>query len=338
VIVDLERYVKEEKAYWEEFEGMLNRMTNDPDRPQSLDEIRRFHYLYQRTASTLSQLQGSSHEPDLIRYLESLVARAFGEVHEIRTRADRFTPLKWFFQTFPQVFRRQRRMFMFALLVSVVGALFGAAIIALDPGSKEVLMPFGHLLGDPSDRVAKEESQLPVHLDENKGRFSSYLMTHNTKVSIFCMALGITWGVGTLILLFYNGVILGAIFFDYIQAGQTEFLLGWLLPHGVIEIPAILIAGQAGLLLAGTLINRQSGLPFGLRLREKAFELTTLIGGVAVLLVWAGVVEAFISQYHQPVLPYSLKIAFGLLELAALIVFLSRSGLKAELQQQAMES
>ena len=57
-------------------------------------------------------------------------------------------------------------------------------------------------------------------------------------------------------MLFYNGVILGAVTVDYIRAGETKFLLGWLMPHGVIEIPAILIAGQAGLLLAFALIGR----------------------------------------------------------------------------------
>ena len=80
-------------------------------------------------------------------------------------------------------------------------------------------------------------------------------MTHNTEVSIFTLALGMTWGVGTIIMLFYNGVILGAVAVDYIRAGETKFLLGWLMPHGVVEIPAILIAGQAGLLLASALIG-----------------------------------------------------------------------------------
>jgi hypothetical protein len=48
--------------------------------------------------------------------------------------------------------------------------------------------------------------------------------------------------------------------------------------------------------------------------------------GAAAMLVWAGVVEAFVSQYHQPVLPYGLKIAFGILEMAALTIFLARVG------------
>ena len=47
-------------------------------------------------------------------------------------------------------------------------------------------------------------------------------MTHNTKVSILTLALGLTWGVGTLIMLFYNGVILGAVALDYVLAGEER--------------------------------------------------------------------------------------------------------------------
>jgi hypothetical protein len=42
------------------------------------------------------------------------------------------------------------------------------------------------------------------------------------------------------------------------------------------------------------------------------------------MLIWAGIIEAFFSQYHEPVLPYAVKIAFGLIELALLWVFLLR--------------
>jgi hypothetical protein len=51
-----------------------------------------------------------------------------------------------------------------------------------------------------------------------------------------------------------------------------------------------------------------------------------LIFGVGLLLVWAGFVEAFLSQYHEPIIPYSLKISLGLLELVLLCLFLAKSG------------
>jgi uncharacterized membrane protein SpoIIM required for sporulation len=129
-----------------------------------------------------------------------------------------------------------------------------------------------------------------------------------------------------MIVLFYNGIILGAVSFDYIAAGETKFLAGWLLPHGAVEIPAILIAGQAGLLLAGALIGRASKASITTRLRQVTPDLVTLIGGVGLLLVWAGLVEAFLSQYHEPIIPYGLKIGFGVVELALLTCFLARSG------------
>jgi uncharacterized membrane protein SpoIIM required for sporulation len=151
-------------------------------------------------------------------------------------------------------------------------------------------------------------------------------MTHNIRISILTMAMGMSWGVGTVVLLFYNGVILGAVAADYVHAGQVKFLLGWLLPHGVVEIPAILIAGQAGLVLAFALVGWGNRSPLRARLRIISGDVVTLIFGVGLLLVWAGIVEAFLSQYHEPVLPYSVKITFGLVELVLLVMFLARSG------------
>ena len=155
-------------------------------------------------------------------------------------------------------------------------------------------------------------------------------MTHNTRVTLTAMALGMTWGVGTLVVMFFNGVGLGAVAVDYISAGQTTFLLGWLLPHGSVEIPAILVGGQAGFVLAGALLGRRSSLPLSSRLRKAAPDVVTLCFGAGLLLVWAGFVEAFLSQYHEPVVPYQAKIALGLLETVGLWWFLFRSGLKRE--------
>ena len=98
------------------------------------------------------------------------------------------------------------------------------------------------------------------------------------------------------------------------------------MPHGVIEIPAILLAGQGGLMLGKALIGWGDRNPLRLRMRAIGPDLMTLIGGVAVMLVWAGIVESFLSQHHKPVLPYAIKIAFGALELAALVWFLGFCG------------
>jgi uncharacterized membrane protein SpoIIM required for sporulation len=174
--------------------------------------------------------------------------------------------------------------------------------------------------------VKEEESAKTDRLQNVKSTFSAELMTHNIRVSLFTLALGLTWGIGSVLTIFYNGVILGAVAADYIQAGYLQFLLGWLLPHGVVEIPAILVAGQAGFVLAGAMIGWGDHRTRQERLRLVSTDVLNLAGTAAVMLVWAGIIEAFLSQYHQPLVPYNLKIGFGVIELALLVFFFTRAG------------
>ena len=140
-------------------------------------------------------------------------------------------------------------------------------------------------------------------------------------MTLLALALGVTWGLGTMLLVFSNGVMLGAIVVDYMQAGETTFLVGWLLPHGIVEIPAILVGAQAGFVLARAIVGRDDGRPLGSRLRAVADDVATLAAGAALMLVWAGLIESYLSQYHEPAIPYWLKIAFGTLEGGLLVLY-----------------
>jgi uncharacterized membrane protein SpoIIM required for sporulation len=254
------------------------------------------------------------------------VARGYAEIHGARAESGRFKPWVWLSRTLPQTWRRHARTFWLATALMTAGAAFGGAAIAFDPAAKPALMPFEHLRGDPAERVAAEERGEYRSLENHKASFSGVLMTHNTQVTLSAMAFGMTWGFGTMVLMFYNGVTLGAVAVDYIRAGQTPFLLGWLLPHGVIEIPAMLMGGQAGFVLAAAMLGRGRREAFAARMRAAAPDVVTLCFGAALMLVWAGLVESFLSQYHEPVLPYAVKILFGVVELGALAWFLARAG------------
>jgi uncharacterized membrane protein SpoIIM required for sporulation len=326
MIIDLTRFLAEERKHWTQLEETLDRVDRNPDQRMKLDELLKFHELYERASADLAKIETFSSEPEIRRYLERLVARAYSEIHETREKLERLNPWRWFVETFPRTFRRHLGSFWLSVAITLAGCVFGGVAIRIDPEAKQVIMPFQGLKEDPSDRVRREESAKEDKLAGHKSTFAAQLMTHNTQVAVFTMALGITWGAGTTISLFYNGVILGAVAVDYIYAGQSQFLMGWLLPHGAIEIPAILLGGQAGFLLASALIGWGSRKTRRQRLREVAPDLTTIIFGAGVLLVWAGIVESFLSQYHQPVIPYALKIAFGVTELVALTLFLARSG------------
>jgi len=324
MIIDVPRFVAAERDNWKELEEILERIEADPTRRMNISELQRFHFLYQKTSADLARLTTFAFEPQICRYLESLVARAYGEIHETRERRQGGGLVSVFWQNFPATFQKNIAAFWLAVTVMLVGVLFGGVALHIDPDSKPILLPYSHLQGSPTERVAREEHAKKNRISGEQSSFSAFLMTHNIRVSILTLSAGITAGIGTVLFLFYNGVILGAVVVDYVTDGQTKFLLGWLLPHGVIEIPAILIAGQAGLLLGGAIVGWKDGAPLRQRLRNIAPDLTALVFGLAVMLVWAGLVEGFLSQWHEPVMPYALKIVFGLVEFIILVLFLSK--------------
>lgn len=332
MIIDVKKFVGEERQYWSELESILEGLERDPMKKLDLSQVKRFHYLYQRASADLARIKTFSFERNIPQYLEMLVGKAYGEIHGDRDNAYRFSFSRWFFKTFPQTFRKYRHAFLLSLLIMFCGMLLGGIAVTIDPDAKKILMPFPHLIGNPSERVALEEEQAlsGSRLNGSVTTFSSFLMTHNTRISILVLALGMTWGIGTVVLLFSNGVMLGAVILDYIMAGESWFLMGWLLPHGVVEIPAILLAGQAGLVLANALIGWGRPVSLRDRLRKISADIVTLIFGVALMLVWAGLIEAFFSQIHEPIIPYGMKAGFGIAELAVLIVYLVRSGTKPD--------
>jgi len=332
MIIDLPRFVAAERPSWNELEQLLDRLEANSMQTLTLEEARHFHRLYQKVSADLARIATFASEPDLRRYLESLTGRAYAEIHETRERGSAFVFTRWLTSHFPTVFRRHFAAFLLSIGVTFAGVVFGGLAVAFDPEAKEAVLPamFADHLNDPAKRVAEEERGEKKGVGGVHASFAGMLMVNNIKVSIFTLALGMGYGIGTIIVLFYNGVLLGVIAIDYILAGQTIFLLGWLMPHGVIEIPAILLAGQAGLVLGEALIGWGDRRPAGVRLRLISADMMTLIGGVAVMLVWAGLIESFLSQYHQPVVPYWAKITFGTVEFIGLVLFLGFCGRKTE--------
>jgi hypothetical protein len=153
MIIDLQKFIAEERPFWSELEAVLVKLEKRPELRLSLSRLERFHYLYQRTSGDLAKIKTFSAEPNTRVYLESLVARTFGEIHGSPEKPHRLAPLHWFFSTFPQTFRKHLRAFWICLAAMLVGGAFGGFVIVVDPAAKEVLLPFSHLLGDPSERM-----------------------------------------------------------------------------------------------------------------------------------------------------------------------------------------
>jgi len=329
LLLDLDRFIAKERPYWAELAALLGLHAEDPGRRPPLEEAERLHYLYQRASSDLVKLQTFAGEVETTRYLEDLVARAYACLHRSGGDSTPFRPWHWLTSTFPNTFRRHWRAFALSCAAFWIGAGFGASALAIDPTLKQEFIPpqFSHLNEKPSRRVEREERQ---EFDSFKGRhtFSALLMTHNTRVTLLVMVCGFFFGVFTLVLLFYNGILIGVVMSDYISDGQGLFLAAWLLSHGSFELPAVFLGGQAGLVIARTVFGWGTNLKLRQRFARVRGDLLTLVGGAALLLVWAGIVESFLSQYHSPAF-YPWKIGLGSVQLLALVLYLTLCGRKS---------
>src|SRR5689334_21120713 len=84
MIIDLRRFITAERAYWDELQKVLAKLESEPERRLPLSEIQRLHYLYERCSADLARLDTFATDPGLRAMLESLVGRAYSEIHETR--------------------------------------------------------------------------------------------------------------------------------------------------------------------------------------------------------------------------------------------------------------
>jgi uncharacterized membrane protein SpoIIM required for sporulation len=137
---------------------------------------------------------------------------------------------------------------------------------------------------------------------------ASSIFTNNIRVTFLAFAGGLTLGLGTLALLAYNGVLLGTLAGITLQSGNFAVFLRYVVPHGVLELSCISVAGAAGLRLASAVIEPGT-LSRGVSLRAAARPAVALAVGTAPWLVLAGLTEGFVTPRG---LPLSAALAVGL--------------------------
>jgi uncharacterized membrane protein SpoIIM required for sporulation len=320
---DVNRFVEERGAAWSRLEHLLSQIEQSGLATLDLAGAREFGRLYRAVSSDLLRARTKLVNAAVVDYINDLVARAYAVQHGTTQVARGRRLYEFFALEFPRTFRREWRVVALATLVFALGAAVGAAFVAVDRHALGVLIPDDHQAFTPTERVGRDEGETVS--GDAAAAFSGWLFTHNIEVSFLVFALGLTFGLGTVALLFSNGVPLGALAMQYHQDGQALFFWAWILPHGVTELTEVCIAGGAGLILARGLWlpGRRAR---GHALAEEARVAAGLVLGGMPLLVLSGVIEGTISQMHAPIVPYAAKLAFAAAVAAAVFAFLTRAG------------
>jgi uncharacterized membrane protein SpoIIM required for sporulation len=307
--MDLSTFLQERRPAWRRLEELLERAEGSGLACLNEDEVVEFGNLYRRTASDLNQAQTFVSGDTTVRFLNDLVARAYLLIYG-KTKIDLRGMVMFLVWGWPAVFRRYLPHFLLSGALFAFGTAFGflacypwtrdQAALEAAHNAQAFLGPAGMSTIQP-----REEGENDPTEDVSSGQFnafSSFLFTHNATVTLFAFALGITFGVGTVWFMFENGLmlgVLGAVFLEAEQAhpGHGYFLsfVTGIVPHGVLEIPACLIGGAAGLLLAQAIIRAR---PWSRReeLARLGKEAFLLVSGAIPLLVVAGLLEAGVAR------------------------------------------
>jgi uncharacterized membrane protein SpoIIM required for sporulation len=321
---DVNRFVRERGSDWGQLESSVVRIERDGLGTLTLSEARTFARLYRLVSSDLLRAQTAMVNAVVLDYLNDIVARSYAIMHA-SSRPRQHKLRSFFLSEFPRRFRREWPVIALSALVLFAGAAVGAISVSRDPYALGALIPDDHQGFTPSERVSREEHVAGSVRSDSAAAFSGWLFTHNIEVSFLVFALGLTFGVGTIGLLFFNGVPLGALAAQYYQDGQSLFFWAWILPHGVTELTVVSIAGGAGLIIARGLWM-PGRLARATAVAQEAKTAAGLLLGGMPLLVLAGVVEGTVSQMHAPALPYFVKLWFAAFLALAVFGFLLRAG------------
>ncbi len=293
---------RERASSWRELESLVSRCEKSGPRSLSARELARLPMLYRAALSSLSVARGISLDRALQSYLESLTARAYFVVYRPKERAMKAF-VEFFWYTFPQAVRHYKRPLQLAMAIFVAGALTGYLMTLHDDANFYTFVN-ARLAGDrgPSSSVEslKETLYSEESRDGNLATFAAYLFNNNATIGLLAFALGGLAGIPVFLLLFNNGLMLGAFAAIHAEKGLSVDLWGWLLPHGVTEILAIVLCGAGGLGIArGILFPKDLGRVDALKVEGRSAGAIAL--GSIALFVLAGLLEGFFRQMVQDI-------------------------------------
>jgi uncharacterized membrane protein SpoIIM required for sporulation/uncharacterized RDD family membrane protein YckC len=288
------RFVARKRERWEEFQRLAERAARGGLDRFASHELPDFAARYREVAADLARARTYRADDATLAHLERLVAAG----HNALYRDERSTWRSlWrvLARECPAAVLRARAYVLVGFLAFLAPAAAGFSLMRERPELASELLPEEMLerAAAGTERKAAGRKYFDIAA-EYRPLLASGIITNNVRVAIACFAGGIFIGVGSLVLLGFNGLSIGATAGHFANVGLLDYLLEFIVGHGLLELFAIWVAGAAGFLLGRTVVA-----PGQLR-RGDALVLAgrtavRMIGAAAVLLVVAGTIEGFVS-------------------------------------------
>lgn len=286
----LESFVAERAPSWQVLQDGLKRARGRPAR-LGAEQALALGRGYRAAVADLALARRRFPGDPVVERLERLVLEARQAVYG--TRAPQGSLTGFFLRGYWRLVLGRPGVLAVAAL-----AMFGPALLATlwamhDPGAAIGLVP------SQFRAAAHPHVYTLTYGATTQAVFASSIFTNNIEVTFLAFAGGLLFGAGTLVVLAYNGLTLGAIAGLTLQSGNFSVFARYVAPHGILELSCITVAGAAGLRLAWAMIDAGT-LSRGESLRRQAREAVMLVLGTAPWLVVAGLTEGFVTPHGLP--------------------------------------
>ncbi len=314
LIVDVDRFIARNQTSW----NRLQELTRRSRRSMTPDEVEELVQLYQRTSAQLSYARTERADPALIARLTRLVAAALGMLYATRSRsAAGFA--RFFTTSFPAAVWHNRRFVVVAALLLFVPAIVMGAWLAT---SDEAL----NASGPDAVREAYVQDDFEAYYrSAPAGQFAAEVTVNNIQVSILAFAAGALLCIPTAYILAANGAQVGLAAGMFAAAGEQPKFYGLILPHGALELSAVIVAGGAGLAIGWAIIapgDRRRGEA----LADEGRRAAAIVVGLVLAFILAGTIEAFVTP---STLPTPARVGIGLLAAGASWTYVVTLGRRA---------
>jgi len=289
-------FLSRNKPEWEELARLVAR-ARKRTKSMSPEDLARLDVLYRRTTVHLAQVATRTDDASLLAYLNDLTAAAHSVIYLPPRGRVLAGATGFFIDGFSRAVVRTWRYH-----AAAAALVFAGALIAYFAASSDVLAAYAlsmpgdmRMPGSTSEQLRKVLASGRDAGGAFKFFFASFLFSHNLRVGIFAMGLGVLAGVPTVFLMIYNGMILGAFAAMHHGAGIYAEFWAWILPHAVTELSAVILCGGVGLLLGRAVLN-PGELTRTEALSRAGAEAARICMGVAVMLVLAALIESYLRQ------------------------------------------
>jgi uncharacterized membrane protein SpoIIM required for sporulation len=297
-------FILQNKEKWKEFEEVLKSPNKDPERITDL---------FIETTDDLSYSRTYYPNRSVRVYLNGISQLVYQAIYKNRS-GEKNIFKKFWLEDLPIAMWHSRKSLFWSFMLFAAGLTVGIISSMHYPAFANIILGDSYI--EMTEANIANGDPMAVYKDEEPFRMFFRIAWNNVRIAYGTFVLGILFGIGTVYVIFYNAIMVGAFIYFFIERNLFKESFLAIMLHGTLELSMIVVAGCAGFALAKGLIFPGT-YTRGQALVRSARNGIKILAGVTVLLIYAAIIESFATRYTE--MPDAIRLGIILLSFTIVI-------------------